>query len=222
MPQDNRGRFITFEGGEGCGKTTQAKMLFDALNKASIPTIYTREPGGTDGAEAIRELLVQGETGRWDKTTETLLFFAARRDHVEKLIKPALERGEWVICDRFTDSTMAYQGYGEGMSMTVINGLNKLILGDFKPDVTYMFDIDYDAGVARAKTREDSKTHKKKEDRYERMDSIFHKNVRRGFLEIAKSDSARCEVINAAGTIEETHKLVISKFNTRFKKSIKP
>ena len=96
------------------GKTTQAKLLFESLNNAGIPTIFTREPGGTEGAEEIRHLLVEGETGRWDKVTETILFFAARRDHVEKLIKPALKRGEWVVCDRFTDSTKAYQGYGEG------------------------------------------------------------------------------------------------------------
>ena len=216
-----QGKFITFEGGEGSGKTTQSKMLFDALNKSGIPTIYTREPGGTDGAEAIRKLLVEGETGRWDKITETLLFFAARHDHVEKLIKPSLARGEWVICDRFTDSTLAYQGYGHGMSIEVINGMHKLTLGDFEPDATYIFDIDYEAGVKRARAREDNIVHKKKEDRYERMESIFHKNVRRGFLEIAKKNEERCEVLDASLSINEIHNALISRVNFRFQTKIR-
>lgn len=211
-----KGKFITFEGGEGCGKTTQSKLLFDALNKAGIPTIYTREPGGTDGAETIRDLLVQGETGRWDKITETMLLFAARHDHVARLIKPALTRGEWVICDRFTDSTIAYQGYGEGMQIEIIKGLHKLTLGDFWPDLTFVFDIDYEVGVERAKTREADNKHKKSEDRYERMEPIFHKNVRRGFLEIAKEDKDRCELIDASGSIEEIQKKITSLTNSHF------
>jgi len=215
------GKFITFEGGEGSGKTTQAKLLFEALNNNKIATIFTREPGGTDGAEAIRNLLVKGETGRWDRITETLLYFAARRDHVQKLIKPSLERGESVICDRFTDSTIAYQGYGHGVKTELINGLHKITLGEFKPHLTLVFDIDIEKGIGRAKARE-KKSDGQKEDRYERMDSIFHKNVRRGFLEIAKNDSKRCVVINADGKINEIHNAVIFKVNLHLGTKISP
>lgn len=214
----NQGKFITVEGVEGSGKTTQAKLLFEALNNSGIATILTREPGGTDGAEEIRSLLVKGETGRWDKITETLLYFAARRDHVEKLIKPSLERGEWVICDRFTDSTHAYQGYGEGMKAEFINGLHKLVLGDFKPNLTFIFDMDVDKGIARANERQKKST--LREDRYERMGSIFHKNVRRGFLEIAKSDKNRCALINADDKISKIHANVVSNLNFHLKTNV--
>lgn len=213
------GKFITVEGGEGCGKSTQAKLLFEALNNAGIPAILTREPGGTDGAEQIRNLLVKGETGKWDKITETLLYFAARRDHLEKLIKPSLERGEWIICDRFTDSTVAYQGYGHGVKLDVIKGMHKLTLGDFYPDMTMVFDIDVDVGIKRAHDRE-KKVSGEKEDRYERMGGIFHKNVRRGFIEIAKADNKRCVVIDASATIERVHNSVLMHFNTHFKSTV--
>jgi len=211
MPE--HGKFVTVEGGEGSGKTTQAKLLFEALNYAGIPTIHTREPGGTEGAEEIRKLLVTGETGKWDRQTETLLFFAARRDHVEKLIKPALSRGEWVVCDRFTMSTMVYQGYGHGVQLELIKGLHKLTLGDFWPDLTFVFDIDIDLGIERAHARESGK--KQKEDRFERMGDIFHKNVRRGFLEIAKEEAIRRIVINGEGTIEDVHSQAIMNLNSR-------
>jgi len=214
-----RGKFITVEGGEGSGKTTQAHLLFEALNNSGVPTILTREPGGTDGAEQIRDLLVKGETGRWDKVTETLLYFAARRDHVEKLIKPSLERGEWVICDRFTDSTHAYQGYGEGMKDEFITGLHKLVLGKFFPDLTVVFDMNEEKSIERAKQREKI-SGGREEDRYERMGGIFHKNVRRGFLELAKKDTDRYSVINADDTISRIHETVVSTMNFYLKTTI--
>lgn len=214
------GKFITVEGGEGCGKTTQAKLLFEALNNSGIPTILTREPGGTDGAEQIRDLLVKGETGKWDKITETLLYFAARRDHLTKLIMPALERGEWVICDRFTDSTIAYQGYGHGVKLEIIKGMNKLTVGDFQPDLTLLFDIDVEAGIARAHARE-KKVVGEKEDRYERMGGIFHKNVRRGFIEIAKAENKRCAVVDASATIERVHNSAVSQLNFYLKTNVR-
>lgn len=214
------GRFITVEGGEGSGKTTQARLLFEALNNAGIPTLLTREPGGTDGAEDIRALLVRGETGRWDRITETLLYFAARRDHVHKFIRPALDRGEWVICDRFTDSTCAYQGYGHGVQLELIHGLHRLILGEFNPDLTLIFDIDAEQGIARAHAREGSIQHRSAEDRYERMGAIFHKNVRRGFIEIAKAEDKRCAVIPAAGSVESIHHTTVSRVQFRFGKPL--
>lgn len=209
-----RGKFITFEGGEGSGKSTQAKYLFDALNSAGISALHTREPGGTDGAEEIRKLLVSGETGRWDKLTETLLYFAARRDHVEKLIRPSLDRGEWVICDRFTDSTIAYQCYGEGVSIELVNGLQKIILGDFLPDMTFILDIESEKGIERVHARQGKGSGR--EDRYERMGSVFHRNVRRGFLEVAKMHKKRCVVLNGEKTIKELHAEIISAVNQRF------
>ncbi len=214
------GKFITFEGGEGSGKTTQARLLFEAMNNADIPTIFTREPGGTDGAEEIRALLVKGETGKWDSITELLMYFAARRDHVEKLIRPSLARGEWVVCDRFTDSTIAYQGYGEGIKLDLIKVLHKLTLGGFQPELTFIYDISIEHGIERAKEREDQ-IHKG-EDRYERMGSIFHKNVRRGFLEIAKENEGRCVLINGEGTIREIHRATVSRLNFHLQTSISP
>lgn len=211
------GKFITFEGGEGGGKTTQAKLLVAALNHSKIEAIFTREPGGTPEAEEIRNLLVKGKTDKFDKITETLLYFAARRDHVEKMIKPALAEGQWVICDRFTDSTHAYQGYGYGVQHELINGLNRLALGDFKPDLTLIFDIEVERGMERAKKRMEpvSSGDNQKEDRYERMSGDFHKNVRRGFLEIAKNESKRCLVVKAEGTIKGLHKAIIENVNLR-------
>ncbi len=217
-----KGKFIVFEGGEGCGKSTQAKLLFDVLNEKGVPTLYTREPGGTDGAEAIRRLLVEGESGRWDKITETLLFMAARRDHVERLIRPALERGEWVICDRFFLSTLAYQGYGHGVQLEVLKGLHKLTLGEFAPDFTMVFDIDWETGVEAAKAREVANVHKDSEDRFERMSSLFHKNVRRGFLTLAKEMGGNVQVINASGTILGVHMKVIDLCNEALGLHLKP
>lgn len=135
-----RGRFITLEGGEGAGKSTQVRLLADALRRAGHDVVVTREPGGTPGAEQIRALLVQGDTGRWDAVTEALLLFAARRDHLVKTIWPALDRGDWVVSDRFSDSTLAYQGYAHGMGTELIERLYALTVGEFQPDLTIMLD----------------------------------------------------------------------------------
>lgn len=208
------GKFITVEGGEGCGKTTQARLLFAALKASGVPAVLTREPGGTAGAEEIRALLVTGATGRWDRLAETLLYSAARREHVEKLIKPALERGEWVICDRFSDSTHAYQGYGHGVSGELIANLSRMILGGFKPDLTLLFDMDTEKAITRARARE-NKVSGAKEDRYERMDYSFHENVRRGFLAIAGDDPERCAIIDADQSIMDIHRAAVSQARSR-------
>src|SRR6266571_6683152 len=136
-----RGRFITIEGGEGAGKSTQVDLLMGALAGAGIAAERTREPGGSDGAEAIRGLLLDGATERWDAIGEALLLYAARRDHVLRLIQPALERGVWVVCDRFADSTLAYQGYGRGLPLADLLALHRLVLGDFTPDLTPILDL---------------------------------------------------------------------------------
>ncbi len=171
--------------------------------------VRTREPGGTEGANAIRKLLVEGDLP-WDGITETLLHFAARRDHVEKLIKPRLERGEWVLCDRFVDSTMAYQGYGYELDKEAINTLHTLSIDSLLPDLTFIFDIDVEQGLERARGRSDS------EDRYENMDISFHKRLREGFLDIAKNNSQRCVLIDGSDTIENIHKNIIRIMSERF------
>ena len=148
-----RAGFITLEGGEGAGKSTQAKRLAESLERRGIECLLTREPGGSPGAEVIRRLLVQGERDKWDAKTETLLLFAARADHVSRQIRPALEAGSWVICDRFTDSTYAYQGSGRGVSREFIEKLEALVLDGFAPDVTLVLDVEPRIGLARTSGR---------------------------------------------------------------------
>src|SRR5688500_12746876 len=174
-----RGRFISFEGGEGAGKSTQIRLLVDALAARGLDVIATREPGGSPGAEEIRRLLVSGDPGRWDGVTEALLHFAARRDHLARTVWPALDAGRWVVTDRFADSTMAYQGYGHGLGREPIERLYEVAVGGFAPDLTLILDIPPEAGVSRAHARHDG------EDRYERMDLTFHHRLREGFLAIA-------------------------------------
>ena len=208
-----RGRFITLEGGEGAGKSTQIRLLADALIACRRKDVLTREPGGSPGAEEIRGLLVSGETGRWGPVTEALLHTAARRDHLERTVWPALEAGHWVICDRFFDSTMAYQGYGLGLGRELIATLQGAALGDFRPDLTLILDLPVEDGLARAAARRGG------EDRYERMDIAFHHRLRDGFLDIAAREPERCAIIDAAHPVETvqaaimdcvTHRLGVS------------
>lgn len=187
-------RFVTFEGGEGAGKTTQIKRLADALEKRGISVTRTREPGGSPGAEEIRKLLVTGEPGRWDSLTETLLMFAARADHVAKTIRPALAEGRFVLCDRFTDSTYAYQGAGRGMPRETLRRIESVVLGTFKPDLTLIFDLPVEEGLARANARPGNET------RFENFDRGFHERLRKAFLDIAKRNADRCVVIDATGS----------------------
>jgi dTMP kinase len=195
-----RGKFITLEGGEGAGKSTQARLLGAWLETKGIEVVLTREPGGTPGAEEIRNLLVTGAVGRWDPLTETLLHYAARREHVARLILPALEAGQWVICDRFIDSTTAYQGYGQGIDLGVIAGLRETVLGDFVPDLTLILDVVPETRRARTAARPGA------EDRYERMTEAFHDRVRGGFHAIAAAEPNRCTVIVADQGVEAVSK----------------
>lgn len=185
------GRFITLEGGEGAGKSTQIKRLAVALKKKGIEVITTREPGGSPGAEEIRALLVQGEPGRWDALTETLLIYAARADHVKRTIGPALIADKWVISDRFNDSSFAYQGVGRGLAREFIRRIDSIVLDDFRPDLTLMLDLDVDTGLKRAGARGGP------EQRFENFDKEFHQKLRQAFLDIAARNTDRCVVIDA-------------------------
>ena len=189
------GQFITFEGGEGTGKTTQVQLLASLLRDRGHDVVTTREPGGAAGADTIRSLLVSGATDKWDPLSESLLLFAARREHLVKTIWPALEQGAWVLCDRFADSTLAYQGYGHSVPIEFIENLYDVVVGEFVPDLTLVLDIDVEIGLARANARNTDTA--SREDRFERMDIAFHERLRTGFLDIARNDPGRCAVIDA-------------------------
>jgi dTMP kinase len=214
------GIFISFEGGEGGGKSTQSRLLAGYLQDTGISVLHTREPGGTTGAEQIRELLVKGDAARWDGVTEVLLHTAARRDHVEKLIKPALAQGQVVICDRFIDSTIAYQGYGHGLGEAYIAMLQQLAIGTLRPHVTFILDIAPEQGIQRAASRRDGNN------RYEDMQLAFHRRLREGFLTIARKEPGRCVVLDATAPIEQIQAQIrervaaLVKINTQNVKSV--
>ncbi|MHB1217436.1 MAG: dTMP kinase [Alphaproteobacteria bacterium] len=198
-----RGRFITFEGGEGAGKSTQLRLLADALAASGVDVVATREPGGSPGAEEIRTLLVTGEPGRWDAETEALLHFAARRDHLTRTVWPALDRGAWVLSDRFADSTMAYQGYAQGLGRERVADLYRLVVGDFAPDLTLVLDVPAERGLERAGARAGNET------RYERMGGAFHARLRAAFLDIAQREPRRCVVIDGSGAADSVAGLIL-------------
>lgn len=190
-----RGLFISFEGGEGCGKTTQIHKLAEHIKKiTSAPFVVTREPGGAPAAELIRGILVNGDAKTWRTTTEGLLMSAARYEHVEEIIRPALAQNKLVISDRFVDSTIVYQGIVGGVSVNDIAAMNKIACGDVCPDVTIVLDIDSQIGLARAQSRGGG------EDRFEAKGRAYHEEVRAGFLEIAANSPSRCVVIDASRT----------------------
>lgn len=195
-----RGLFISFEGGEGAGKTTQINKLAAALTDKGHDVVTTREPGGTPEGEKIRALLVQRDGGPWSPMAEALLVFTARVQHVERIIKPALAEGKIVISDRFTDSTFAYQGHGHGLALKTIETLNQTTIGGFKPDLTFILDVDPETGLRRSGRRLASEQLqlKQTEDRFENLELDFHKRLRNGFLEIAKGDPGRCHIIDAS------------------------
>ena len=209
------GKFITFEGGEGGGKSTQLALLAKVLEDAGIEVVTTREPGGTSGAEEIRNLLVRGTTDRWAPLAEVLLHFAARIDHVEKVIQPALESGAWVLCDRFTDSTMAYQGGGHGLGFDRIRELHHQILGNFRPDLTLILDLPVEEGLARAFGRAGA------EDRYERMDLGFHERIRATFLAIGEEAPNRCAIIDATGGVDDVQRDICAEVSHRLGADLK-
>lgn len=219
MDDSGRGRFITFEGGEGAGKSTHAKRLAGYLEDLGMTVVRTREPGGSDGAEQIRSLLVEGEPGRWSPLTEVMLYAAARADHVARLIEPALVEGRWVISDRFTDSTLAYQGYGLGLDTEAVRKVNDLATGGLTPDMTILLDLPVEEGLARAAARDDDGPSDGREDRYERMDHAFHQRLRDGFLALAKAESDRIVIIDATQPVDDVAAAVAGAVKERFIRS---
>lgn len=210
------GLFASFEGGEGSGKTTQINLLAKALTDDGARVITTREPGGTPEAEKIRSLIVQRDGGEWTPMAETLLLFAARAMHVERVIKPALAEGKIVLCDRFTDSTLAYQGYARDFDIGKIQDLNKLAINGFEPDLTFILDIDPKIGLGRSNKRlANEKGYNSTEDRFERMELEFHERLRAGFLDIAHKNPKRCVVIDALKTPQEIALEIYTKFQER-------
>jgi len=195
---------VTIEGGEGAGKSTQAALLVGALGRAGIAALATREPGGSPGAEAIRRLLLEGEAERWDPLGEALLFAAARRDHVVRTILPALAAGTWVVCDRFADSTLAYQGDGKGLDRAVLVELQRLTLGGLAPDLTVILDLPVEEGLRRAAARSGAA------DRFERLGRAFHRRLRDGFRRIAAAEPQRCVVVDAAADPETVHRAILA------------
>ena len=205
---DSRGRFISIEGGEGAGKSTQVGLLVAALDRAGVPVRATREPGGSSGGEAIRRLLLEGEGDRWDAIGEALLLVAARRDHVARVITPALAQGLWVVSDRFADSTTAYQGHGKGVALQDLATLHRIALGDFAPDLTVILDLPVEIGLARAAARSAA-------DRFERLDRDFHEKLRQGFRRIAADNPIRCVLVDASGDPQSVHRTVAAAVEQR-------
>ncbi len=190
-----QGSFISFEGGEGAGKSTQIRRLAERLTAAGHDVVVTREPGGSPGAEAIRELLVNGAADRWSPVTETLLMYASRRDHLERVIRPALAEGKVVLCDRFADSTRAYQGAGGAASASLIAALEDHVLNGTIPTLTLILDLPAEVGLQRAEARGGAA-------RFESKGLDFHQRLRAGYLEIARQEPERCVVIDADAELD--------------------
>jgi dTMP kinase len=191
-------------------------LLAAALERAGITVRRTREPGGSPGAEAIRGLLLHGDDNRWDAVGEALLLYAARRDHIARLIEPVLAAGSWVVCDRFADSTLAYQGYGRGLPLDDLAALHRFAVGAFAPDLTLILDLPVEEGLARAMRRG------KPGDRFERLDRAFHQRLRDGFRRIAASEPGRCVVIDATGGRDEVHRAVLAAVGARLDVAFAP
>lgn len=205
----NPGRFITFEGGEGGGKSTQILRLAANLKEAGVDVVTTREPGGTDGAEAIRGLVTEGAADRWSPLTETLLFLAARQDHVERRIKPALAEGRWVLCDRFIDSTRVYQGIAGTLGLDLIDRLHGTIFEEITPDLTLVLDLPVETGLARRRGAGDV-------NRFDQMVADFHQRVRQGFLDLSASEPERFEVIDASLGVNDVAEAIATIVGERY------
>lgn len=215
------GIFITFEGIEGCGKTTQIGMLKEYLESKNYPVIMTREPGGTGLGESIRAILLNSSSEKIAPLAELFLYESCRAQIIEDIIKPALKNGKIVLCDRFADSTTAYQGYGKGLDLDAVKEINKLAAGTVIPDLTFIIDCDVDAGLKRAWARINSAKTKNKEDRFEREDIEFHKSVRDGYLKIASAEHERIKVINGDRDIEAIHKEICGIVEERLNSKLK-
>lgn len=204
-----RGKYITLEGGEGCGKSTQVKLLAQYLEQNGISCVLSKEPGSTVEGQVIRNLLVTGDKDKFDAVSECLLYYADRRCDLTKVVWPALDAGKWVVSDRYADSTEAYQyyGYNKRISLENLHSLYKIVAGDFKPDLTIILDMDPEVGMKRSFAK--AETMSVKELRFESRQLEFHRNLRQGFLEIAKREPNRCVVLNADTSIEKLHEQII-------------
>ena len=193
------GYFLSFEGGEGTGKSSQVARLEQRLQQAGCSTLATREPGGTDIGAKIRDILLHEseESRRLSPMSEALLFGLDRFEHLERVIQPALQQGKWVLCDRFADSTLAYQGYALKGGIEKIKTLNQLVVGEGWPDLTFIFDMPVETALERMQARNSEASH------YDKKNKEFHENIRNAFLQIAKDESERCVVVNAQASIEE-------------------
>jgi dTMP kinase len=202
------GKFVTFEGGEGSGKTTQIKLAADWLRERGIPVLATAEPGGTPLGRKIREILLNRGSWTIGAEAELLLFAAARAQHVRETILPALEAGQWVLCDRFADATLAYQGFGRGLDVEFIRTLNDFSTCSLKPDLTLLFDLPVEAGLERAKKRTAGIRPEAAEDRFEREERTFHGRIREGYLSLAAEEPERFRIINGAADVETVRREV--------------
>ena len=202
--------FITFEGGEGSGKSTQATKLYNYLIENNLKAIKTREPGGTPSAEILRDILIKGKPERWKPLSEALLMWAARYEHVKEIILPAIDSGKFVICDRFYDSTYAYQGIAHKIGIEKMQSLKKIVIGDLEPSLTFILDIDPKEGLKRTRLRKDG------EDRFENFNIQFHEDLREAYLTLADMFPRRCEFISGSLSVDEISKLIIAKTKERF------
>ena len=202
------GRFITLEGGEGAGKSSQIQVVKDYLEARGIDVVVTREPGGTPGGQEIRNLLVSGDKDKWSPLSETLLILADRAAHLERVIRPALADGKYVVCDRFFDSTRAYQGIAGGLGLEVIHNLQQPVLGTTLPDVTLLLDIDPEKGLSRAQERGGDL-------RFESKTLAYHQTLRQAFLDFAKQEPERMVVIDADRDIEAVSTDIITVLGER-------
>ena len=201
-------RFISFEGGEGSGKSTQIKLLAKKLSQYG-DVITTREPGGTIEAEVIRKLLVKGKKNKWSGIVETLLLYAARKDHIDKVIAPSLKKNKWVLCDRFKESTIVYQGYGKNVDIDLIKKLDKMITNNLTPSLTFILDINPKIGLKRSKRKSNTET------RYENMSLTFHNKIRKEFINIAKSNKKKFILIDANQNINQIQNIIWNEISNK-------
>ena len=202
--------FVTFEGIEGSGKSYQSKKLYKSIKKRRIPVILTREPGGTRGDEKIRKIILEDyfylhSKIRFNKYTDTLLYLAARSEHIENKIKPAISKKKIIICDRFIDSTLAYQVYGKGVSKALVDSVHKYILGSIRPDLTFILKVNISKALERLKKR-------KKKNRYDKFSKYFYIKAQKAFIKIAKKNKTRYFVLDNSNDSEETEKIILNKF----------
>lgn len=213
-----RGRFITFEGIEGCGKTTQIRLAGDFLRDRGIPVVVTEEPGGTALGEGLRSILLTRKAFDLCREAELFLFLADRAQHVRELIRPALQEGRWILCDRFSDATLAYQGFGRGMDTEFVRRMCDLASGSLRPDMTLLFDLPVEAGLRRALERVAGSGNGTPEDRFEREALGFHEKVRDGYLHLAKTEPDRFCVIDGSRTVMDVHRDVALHLSARLEK----